>query len=84
MEMNINPERKTVEVWLTTREAQDPAMKEHLRVLYRVFAAQKYLTAEFYSGSRELAESTSDLLCYNRKRIAELEVEREKQVESPR
>ena len=84
MEMNINPERRTVEVWLTTQEAQDPALKENLHVLYRVFAAQKYLTAEFHSGSRELAESTSDLLCYNRKRIAELEVEREKQVESPR
>ena len=82
MEMNINPESRTVEVWLTTREAHDPALKAHLRVLYQVFAAQKYLTAEFHSGSRELAQSASDLLCYNRKRIAQLAVERENRMES--
>ena len=82
MEMNIDPERRTVEVWLTTQEAQDPALKTHLRVLYRVFAAQKYLTAEFHSGSREVVQPASDLLCYNRKRIAQLEVEREKQMAS--
>ena len=80
--MNINPESRTVEVWLTTREAHDPALKAHLRVLYQVFAAQKYLTAEFHSGSRELAQSASDLLCYNRKRIAQLAVERENRMES--
>ena len=83
MEMNINKERKTVDVWLTTREAQDPAMKERLRLLYRVFADQKYLVAVFQSGRKDLVQATSDLLCYNRKRIAQLEVEHEKKWSVP-
>lgn len=81
MEMKVNEKSRTVEVWLNTREAQDPVLKEHLRSLYRIFAAQKYLVAVFRSGSQDLEELTCDLLCYNRKRIAQLEVEREKQME---
>lgn len=82
MEININKERKTVTVWLSTHEASDPILKERLGLLYQIFAAQKYLVAVFRSGERDLVQSTSDLLCYNRKRIAQLEVEREKQLEA--
>ena len=81
MEMSINNESRTVEVWLNKQEAQDPALKKRLGLLYQVFAAQKYLVAVFYSGERDLEQATSDLLCYNRKRIVQLEVEREKQME---
>ena len=84
MEININQESKTVDVWLTAREAQDPAMRERLRLLYRVFAGQKYLVAVFQSGRQDLVQAASDLLCYNRKRIAQLEVEYEKQMELSR
>lgn len=80
MELSINNESRTVEIWLNTQEAQDPVLKERLGLLYQIFAAQKYLVAVFQSGRRDLVQSTSDLLCYNRKRIAQLEVEREKQV----
>ena len=80
MEMNINEESRTVEVWLNVGEAQDPVLKERLRSLYRIFAAQKYLVAVFQSGRQDLVQITSDLLCYNRKRIAQLEVEHEKQM----
>ena len=38
-----------------------------------------YLVAVFLSGERELADATSDLLCYNRKRLAEKEVQRQRQ-----
>ena len=82
MEMSINHERRTVEIWLSKREARDPALKERLRLLYQIFAAQKYLVAVFHSGNQDLVQLTSDLLCYNRKRIAQLEVEREKQMEN--
>ena len=81
MEISINHENKTVEVWLNTHEARDSALKERLGLLYQIFAAQKYLVAVFRSGNRDLVQSTSDLLCYNRKRVAQLEVEREKQME---
>ena len=81
MEISINKESKTVTVWLSTHESSDPILKERLGLLYQIFAAQKYLVAVFRSGGRDLAQSTSDLLCYNRKRIAELELEREKQLE---
>lgn len=80
MEMSVNKESKTVEIWLSRQEAQDPVLKERMSLLYQIFAAQKYLVAVFRSGSQDLVRSTSDLLCYNRKRIAQLEVEREKQV----
>ena len=79
MEMSINKESKTVEIWLNTQEAQDSVLKERLGLLYQIFTAQKYSVAVFYSGSQDLVQLTSNLLCYNRKRIAQLEVEREKQ-----
>lgn len=81
MEISISKESKTVTVWLSTHEARDPILKERLGLLYQIFAAQKYLVAVFRSGEWDLVQSTSDLLCYNRKRIAQLEVEREKQLE---
>lgn len=80
MEMSISEKSRTVEVWLNTQEAQDPVLKERLGLLCQIFAAQKYMVAVFRSGSRDLVQSTSNLLCYNRKRIAQLEVEHEKQM----
>lgn len=80
MEMSINKESKTVEVWLNAREARDSVLKERLSLLYQVFSLQKYMVAVFQSGCRDVVQSTSDLLCYNRKRVAQLEVEREKQM----
>ena len=79
MEINVNDNSKTVEIWLSSQEKQDAALREQLRPLYRAYAKKKYLVAVFQSGGRDLRQSTSDLLCYNRKRIAQIEVEKEKQ-----
>jgi len=79
VEININEQSKIVEIWLTNAEKQNAALRERLRPLYRQCKAQGYLTAVFESGERDLTAATSDLLCHNRKRIAQLEVEREKQ-----
>lgn len=79
MEINVNDNSKTVEIWLTNQEKRDAALREQLRPLYRACAEKKYLVAVFQSGERDLRQSTSDLLCYNRKRLAQIEVEREKQ-----
>lgn len=80
MELNIDDSAKIVEIWLTKEEKQDPVLRGQLGLLYRAFAEEKYMVAVYQSGDRDLAQSASDLLCYNRKRIAELEVQKERQL----
>ena len=75
MEISINDERRTVEVWLSK---SNHTVRQRLKPLYAEYAGKKYTVAVFMSGSQDLYSLTSDLLCYNRKRIAELEVEQEK------
>lgn len=47
--------------------------------MYRDYKRQGYLVAVFQSGKQDLYRQTSDLLLYNRKRIQELAVQREKE-----
>ena len=79
MEISINDERRTVEVWLSNEEKSNHTVRQRLKPLYAEYAEKKYTVAVFMSGSQDLYSLTSDLLCYNRKRIAELEVEQEKE-----
>lgn len=78
MEINVRDDRKIVDIWLTNEEQQDQAIKESLKPLYQQYKAKKYTVAVFLSGSRDLAEETDALLCRNKRRIAELEVQRER------
>ena len=78
MEINVRDDRKIVEVWLTNEEQQDQAIRESLKPLYQQYKAKKYIVAVFLSGSRDLVEETAALLRYNKKRVAELEVQRER------
>ena len=79
MEISINDEHRTVEVWLSNEEKNNPAVRQRLKPLYAEYAEKKYTVAVFMSGSQDLYSLTSDLLCYNRKHIAELEVKQEKE-----
>ena len=79
MEINVRDNIKIVEVWLTREEKRNAALQEHLKPLYKEYKEKKYLVAVFESGSQNLWEETGALLCYNRKRIAQMELEREKQ-----
>ena len=79
MEINVRDDNKIVEIWLTSAEKRDNALRESLKPLYAKYAQQKYLVAVFQSGERELTDATSDLLCYNRKRLAEKEAQRQRQ-----
>ena len=79
MEINVRDKSKIVEIWLTNAEKRNTELREKLKPLYKEYQAKKYLVAVFESGERDLGDAASDLLCYNRKRIAQLEVEREKQ-----
>lgn len=79
MEINVRDNCKLVEVWLTNEEKTNAKLRETLKSLYREYKAKNYLVAVFQSGGRNLTEATSDLLCHNRKRLAEQEVQRERQ-----
>ena len=54
------------------------AFREKLKSLYAGYAEEKYTVAEFLSGGEELYHNTRDLLLYNRRKLAEAEVQREK------
>ena len=57
----------------------DTSLREGLKRLYEVYKKKKYLVAVFESGEGDLYQSTLELLSYNKKRCAEIEVNREKQ-----
>ncbi len=79
MEINVKDDKRLVEIWLTNAEKKDPALREGLNAIYDRFKKKKYMVAVFESGEKELYQGTLDLLAYNRRRYAELEVRREKQ-----
>ena len=70
MELTVKDERKLVEIWLTNAEKSDPVLRAGLQSVYDTYKKKKYLVAVF--------EQTRDLLLYNRQRLAEQEVQREK------
>jgi len=82
LEINVRDDKELVEVWLNNREKKDPLLRERLKPLYREYKAMKYLVVVFESGQRDLADATSDLLCYNRKHLAEQAAQRERKQRS--
>lgn len=74
MNIDVKQENKLVEIWLTHAEQQDRQFLERLKPLYKEYKGKGFLVAVFHSGGRDLTGATSDLLCYNRKRIAQMEV----------
>ena len=77
--MEIRGQSKIVELWLTREERDDPAFRESLKPISQQYKDQKYLVAVFLSGEEDLYQQTRDLLLYNRRRLAEKEVQAEKQ-----
>ncbi len=73
--MDVRNDLGIVTVWLTNAEKQDEQIQKRLKRIYESFKLTGYKVAVFYSGTENLADVTSDLICYNRKRIAEKEVE---------
>lgn len=78
MEINVRDDCKIVEVWLKREEQQDPELRKRLKPLYQTYKQRKYLVAVFHSGAQALEEQISGLLCYNKRRSAELEVRRDR------
>lgn len=77
--MEIRERNKIVELWLTREERDDSAFRESLKPIYQQYKDQNYLVAVFLSGEEDLYQQTRDLLLYNRRRLAEKEVQAEKQ-----
>ena len=80
MEIIVMEEEKLVTIWLTRAEQENTELRERLRALYAKYKAKKYMVAQFHSGTEALYEGTRDLLLYNRRRSAEHEIQREKQL----
>ena len=78
MEIRVNEKCRIVEFWLTNAEKNDIALRESLKPQYQKWKAENYLPVVYESGKRDLCAATSALLCYNRKRRAQLDVQREK------
>ena len=81
LEMNVRDDRKIVEIWLTNAEKKDEGLRKSLEDIYDKYKNTKYHVAVFESGEKDLYQGTLDLLAYNKRRIAELEVKKEKQAE---
>lgn len=78
MEIIQDDAKKLVQVWLSQKESRDEALQNRLKPMYAQWKQQKYTVAVFRSGKEDLKESTLALLAYNKKRSAELAVQREK------
>ena len=78
LELNVRSDRKIVEIWLTRDEKQSERVQKELKLVYQSFKGTGYTVVAFLSGEQSLEDTASDLICYNRKRIAQLEVEQEK------
>ena len=79
MEIEVKDQEKRVNIWLTRAESHDQALLESLKPIYKKYKAKKYLVAVFHSGKENMMESIRDLLIYNKTRLRELEMEREKE-----
>lgn len=73
MQIEVLRASKTVAIWLTSAEAEDPRVQTQLASIYADCAAKKYTPAVFRSGSRSLPEQTSGLLIHNRRQTAQRE-----------
>lgn len=79
MQSEILVKKKLVCIWLTRNESVDPEVLASLEPIYQKYTALNYLVVVFRSGSRELIGLTSELLRYNRRLLAEREVEAKRQ-----
>lgn len=77
MEINVRDEKRLVEIWLSRAEKKNPELRDGLKNIYSEYKRKKYLVAVFESGERDLYQGVLELLIYNKRRAAELEVKRE-------
>ena len=79
MEFYRDDQKKLIQIWLTRAESQDENLQRRLKSMYPKWKKDKYMVAVYHSGKEDLFESTLALLAYNKKRCAELVVQRAKE-----
>ena len=65
MQITVNREKHTAEVWLTIDERDHPLVQEKLSAFYQSCRAQKLSVAVYQSGDASLDDTTRELLCYH-------------------
>lgn len=78
MEMNVHHDKRTVDIWLTRKEAADDKFKESLNPIYKRYAEMNYFVSVFESGSGNLENGMIALLRHNIEMKARREVMAEK------
>ena len=84
LEITVRQRQRIVEIWLTNAEKNDEKLRDALKGIYDEYHKKKYLVAVYESGKHDLYQNTLALLAYNKKRIEEIGIQREKQHKSRR
>lgn len=84
LQIDVLDDKKIVAVWLTRAEDANEAVRARIDGLCREYKPKKYQVAVYKSGREDLHTSVLDLLAYNKRRIAELQVQREKAAQTQR
>lgn len=84
LQIDVLDDKKIVAVWLTRAEDANETVRARIDGLCREYKPRKYQVAVYKSGREDLHTSVLDLLAYNKRRIAELQVQREKAAQTQR
>ena len=84
MQIDVLDDKKIVAVWLTRAEDANETVRARIDGLCREYKPRKYQVAVYKSGREDLHTSVLDLLAYNKRRAAELQVQREKSAKAER
>lgn len=84
LQIDVLDDKKIVAVWLTRAEDANEAVRARIDGLCREYKPRKYQVAVYKSGREDLHTSVLDLLAYNKRRAAELQVQREKAAQTQR
>ena len=78
LQIDVLDDKKIVAVWLTRAEDANETVRARIDGLCREYKPRKYQVAVYKSGREDLHTSVLDLLAYNKRRIAEMQVQSEK------
>lgn len=78
LQIDVLDDKKIVAVWLTRAEDANETVRARIDGLCREYKPRKYQVAVYKSGREDLHTSVLDLLAYNKRRIAEMQVQNEK------
>ncbi len=84
MIVNVLEAKRLVQVWLTNAERESQEILNSLKPMYQRNQAQGFMTVVYKSGKHDLQQDIRALLLYNKRKLAELEVQQEKQLQCAR